>query len=109
MTFHRLSAVKARYGNMSTAGVYKAMAEGRFPRPVPLFPGSRAKGWRDGSRRPRCALCCRAGCRDRARCCGEGETADEATTCSRRATRANGDRTFHPGFELIGPITDLRW
>jgi hypothetical protein len=38
MTFHRLPAVRARYGNMSIAGIYKAMAEGRFPRLVRSFP-----------------------------------------------------------------------
>jgi predicted DNA-binding transcriptional regulator AlpA len=43
----RLPAVKARYGDASTADIYKAISQGRFPRPVPLFPGSRAVGWRN--------------------------------------------------------------
>jgi predicted DNA-binding transcriptional regulator AlpA len=47
VTLHRLPAVKRRYGDPSTAGIYKAIAQNRFPRPVPLFPGSRAVGWRD--------------------------------------------------------------
>jgi predicted DNA-binding transcriptional regulator AlpA len=40
----RLPAVMKITG-LKAAGIYKAISEKRFPKPVPLLPGSRHVGW----------------------------------------------------------------
>ena len=43
----RLRAVMEITG-LGRSAIYKAVAEKRFPKPVPLAPGCRAKGWLEG-------------------------------------------------------------
>ena len=35
----------ARKVNLSESHLYQLIADGRFPKPFPLVPGGRAKGW----------------------------------------------------------------
>ena len=44
MRILRLPAVIERVG-LCRAAIYKAVADGRFPAPVPLASGCRARGW----------------------------------------------------------------
>lgn len=44
----RMRDVKARLG-LSESHLYLLISEGRFPKPFPLVPGGRSKGWREST------------------------------------------------------------
>ena len=44
----RMRDVQSRL-RLSESHIYLLIAEGRFPRPFPLIPGGRSKGWREST------------------------------------------------------------